>query len=224
METMQKELAGSQQLLLERLKNHGPQSVRLLSRHLGMTPMGVRQHLAVLADADLVSQGGETRQKRGRPVRLWRLTERGHARFPDHHAQMTVELIDNVREVFGETGLNRLIARWAENGCARYRRELAAVGDSLEHQLQSLVAQRSGEGYMAELRLLPDGAWLLVENHCPIRTAASSCDGICNGELALLKGLFAGSAEVERIDHLLSGARRCTYRISPLQGDTAPAV
>jgi predicted ArsR family transcriptional regulator len=68
---------------------------------------------------------------------------------------------------------------------------------------------------MAELRLTPSG-WLLIENHCPIFAAASSCSAFCVAELSLFKQLLEGYATVERSDYLLEGARRCAYRIQPI--------
>ncbi len=58
------------------------------------------------------------------------------------------------------------------------------------------------------------GALTLVENHCPICAAAQTCQGLCRDELALFQALLP-DAEVERSEHLLSGARRCAYRVVP---------
>jgi predicted ArsR family transcriptional regulator len=38
---------------------------------------------------------------------MWRLS--AHARFPDTHGDLTVSLIEGIRSVFGEAGLDRLI-------------------------------------------------------------------------------------------------------------------
>jgi predicted ArsR family transcriptional regulator len=40
---------------------------------------------------------------------MWRLSAQGHARFPDTHGDLTVSLIEGIRSVFGEAGLDRLI-------------------------------------------------------------------------------------------------------------------
>jgi predicted ArsR family transcriptional regulator len=53
-----------------------------------------------------------------------------------------------------------------------------------------------------------------VENHCPICAAARACQGFCRSELALFEMLLA-PARVVRVEHLLEGARRCAYRITP---------
>jgi predicted ArsR family transcriptional regulator len=59
-----------------------------------------------------------------------------------------------------------------------------------------------------------NGALTLVENHCPICAAAQTCQGLCRDELALFQALLP-DAEVERVEHLLEGARRCAYRVVP---------
>src|SRR5580692_7533155 len=94
--------------LLYTLKSRGPLAAGVLARALGITVVGIRQHLAKLHAEGLVAfddQAGEI----GRPKRFWRLTAKGHGRFPDTHGDLTVNLISGIRSVFGETGLDRLI-------------------------------------------------------------------------------------------------------------------
>src|SRR5579862_7844337 len=91
------------------LKTRAPLTAPALARSLGITAMGVRQHLARLAQDGLVSHSDE-RGGVGRPKRHWQLSRQGHERFPDSHAQMTVELLGAVGRLFGEAGLDRLIA------------------------------------------------------------------------------------------------------------------
>ena len=77
------------------------------------------------------------------------------------------------------------------------------------------MALRSDEGYMAELERIPGDGWLLAENHCPICAAARSCQGFCRHELNLFRELLGPGVAVERVEYLLSGGRRCAYRITP---------
>ena len=94
--------------VLYTLKSRGPLGTSSLARALGITEVGVRQHLAKLHGEGLVAfddQAGEV----GRPKRMWRLTPKGHSRFPDTHGDLTVSLIEGIRSVFGEAGLDRLI-------------------------------------------------------------------------------------------------------------------
>ncbi len=148
----------------------------------------------------------------GRPTQVWHLTAAGHGRFPDAHSELTVQLLQTVRETFGEDAIERLIDVRERQTQAQYERELSSAAD-LKDRVERLVALRVREGYMAEWSEQPDGALMLVENHCPICAAASACQGFCRAELQVFEQVLR--AKVERVEHILLGARRCAYRITP---------
>jgi predicted ArsR family transcriptional regulator len=200
------------------LKTRGPLTAAALAKALRITPMGARQHLARLADENLVAHLDE-RAGVGRPKRYWRLTEKASARFPDSHAQMTVELLTAARSVFGAAGLDRLIAEREGETLARYKQAMRGAR-SLVDRAKKLAGLRGEEGYMAECVPAADGSILLVENHCPVCAAARACQGLCRSELEIFRTLLPG-ASVERVDHVLAGARRCAYRIEPRRGPKA---
>jgi predicted ArsR family transcriptional regulator len=207
----------SERQILTFLKRRGAQATAAIARHLKITLPGTRKHLGALTKARLVSFIDERRGV-GRPRRLWQLTEEAQARFPDGHDVMTVELIEAIREGFGEWGLARTIALRESQTQNRYETALARCRN-LRSRLQRLAELRSKEGYMAEYQALSDGTFLLVENHCPIRTAARRCEGLCRSELAIFRRLLAAEAVIEREEHLLAGTRRCAYRIRPLMAN-----
>ncbi|MBX9562238.1 transcriptional regulator [Aeromonas hydrophila] len=193
------------------LKSHGPQSAAELGEQLQMTSMGARQHLMTLEADGWVSFNDEARG-RGRPVRLWHLTEQAWQRFPDSHSELTLQLIDNIQQLFGEVGMERLIVQREQQQLARYQAELTQP--ALADRLAALTAQRTREGYMADFRQEEDGSWLLWESHCPICAAARACRGFCRSELEMFRRLLAPSG-VEREQYLLEGDHRCLYRIRP---------
>ena len=178
--------------------------------------VGIRQHLAKLHAEGLVAfddQAGEI----GRPKRFWRLTTKGHGRFPDTHGDLTVNLIGGIRSVFGEEGLDRLIAVRQKSAVEAYRRALEPCS-GLEDRIRTVARLRTEEGYMAEFEAEPDGSFLLIENHCPICAAAKTCQGFCRSELELFRAAFGTEALVMRQEHLLSNGRRCVYRVTSREG------
>jgi predicted ArsR family transcriptional regulator len=193
------------------LKTRGPQTAADIGTRLGMTPTGARQHLVRLQASGLI-EGEEQRQKRGRPTRFWRLTDRGHGRFPDRHSDLTVEFLRSTRAVFGEAGLDRLVRHREDESLARYRK-LVPRRLPLRAKLRALADARSQEGYMARVIAERDGSFLLVEDHCPICAAAATCQALCRSELAIFQKILGDGIMVQRIDHLLAGARRCAYRV-----------
>lgn len=204
--------ATSADRILRFLKFRGPQTAETLARHLGITVPGTRKHLGALLDEGLVQHFDEAGSV-GRPRRYWQLTEKAQARFPDAHAALTVEMIASIRAVFGNDGLDRLIGERERQTLARYRAALAGI-DEFAARVECLTRLRSEEGYMAEIVRLDDGALLLVENHCPICAAARSCQNFCRSELDVFAAALGPDVKVERGEHLLSGSRRCTYRIA----------
>lgn len=201
----------SDQILLL-LKSQGPAQTKALAEAVGVTRQAARLQMEKLAAEGLVEHVTE-RMGVGRPRRSWSLSEKGHQRFPDSHAQMTLELIEGIRGEFGEEGMDRLIKRREQATEVGYRRALDGA-DTLEDRLERLAQVRAAEGYMAEWNRQDDGAYLLIENHCPICAAAKACQGFCRSELALFETMLA-PAKVERVEHILADARRCAYLVTP---------
>jgi predicted ArsR family transcriptional regulator len=203
----------SAERILRFLKFRGRQTTASIARHLRMTLPGARKHLAALSAAKLVSYGEEA-GKVGRPRRSWQLTPAADGRFPDSHAILTLEMIGSVRAVFGEEGLDRLIAQRERESEARYHSALSNLTD-IGKKVAKLAELRSAEGYMADWQALPDGSYILAENHCPICAAARACQGFCRSEISVFRSAFGPGVAIERVEHILAGARRCAYRIEP---------
>lgn len=198
--------------ILSTLKTRGALGIPDIAKVLDVTVEAVRQQMVKLQSEGLVD--AESRPAgRGRPTQIWRLTGTGHARFPDTHAEMTVQMISAVITVFGEKGMDQLIGVREETMRANYREAMQGAR-SLKTKLERLADIRSREGYMAEFRPEGDG-FLFIENHCPICTAARACTGFCRSELQLFEEVLGPDASVSRVEHVLAGARRCAYQVSP---------
>jgi predicted ArsR family transcriptional regulator len=149
------------------LKTRGPQTAQQLAALLELTSMGARRQLETWQEKGMVAYE-DVADKPGRPARRWLLTEAGHARFPDRHADLTLQLIDQVRALFGDAGLDKLIGSREAASELQYRRHLSSA-QTLPQRVAALVQARSAEGYMAELEARDDGSLLLIENHCDLR-------------------------------------------------------
>ncbi|KAA0013160.1 transcriptional regulator [Billgrantia pellis] len=197
--------------LLHLLKTRGPHSAAALGQMLGTSGENARQQLTKLSRQGLVDQrprpGGV-----GRPTVEWRLSEAGHARFPNGHAELASRLILSVRDTLGDEALARLVEARQGETLALYREALDDASH-LEARVERLVEIRCREGYMAEWQREGDGSLLLIENHCPICQAAQTCPAFCQSELEIFCAVLGETVDIERTDHVLAGARRCVYRI-----------
>ncbi len=201
--------------ILQMLKTQGELTAKVIATELGLTTMGVRQHLQSLEQSnDLIFE--DRKATRGRPTRYWSLTSKSNSHFSDRHEELTVQLIDSVKTIFGDQGLEQLIAHREDASFKLYQAALADAKD-LPTKLAALAKLRTEEGYMASVEST-DGVYWLLENHCPICAAASSCLNFCRSELQLFQGLLAQDASISREEHIIEGARRCAYKIVPLNG------
>lgn len=197
--------------ILDLLKQSGPQDAATLAQECRISAMAVRQHLYQLQDEQLVTFEEQPRPK-GRPAKMWRLTDDADRFFPDGHARLSVDLMSSLATVFGSNGLAKLVAERAKQQSDEYKSRLPKRA-SLKRKLAALAKIRTEEGYMAEVQLAPDGGYLLIENHCPICTAATSCTGLCSAEMEVFQSVLGDDVSIERTEHILDGARRCVYSV-----------
>lgn len=205
--------------ILDILKREGPQDAATLARRLGITPMAVGLQLASLEEEKLVYPQAEPSNppRRGRPMQMWRLTEAAGRIFPDAHALLTVGLLTSLQEVYGQQGLQKLLEARTRQQVEEYRHSIPGDGP-LKEKVKALAKVRDREGYMTEVAPAQGGGFLLIENHCPICTAAKTCQGFCESEKQVFQDIFGPAVKVVREEHILSGSRRCTYSICPTGG------
>ncbi|MEO5742157.1 MAG: metalloregulator ArsR/SmtB family transcription factor [Vicinamibacterales bacterium] len=197
--------------IVKLLKTEGAMDSASLAGRLHVTAMAVRQHLYALQHEKLVS-AEERPAPLGRPAKFWRLTKDAERLFPDAYAELNAALITSVQDAFGPDGMVRLLDARVARQRTDYRSRITASAP-LAKRVRQLAQIRADEGYMAEVKR--DGrGYLFIENHCPICAAATACQGFCASELDLFRSALGPGVSVERAEHILSGDRRCAYRIA----------
>jgi len=197
--------------IVKLLKTEGAMDSASLAARLHVTAMAVRQHLYALQQEKLVS-AEERPVPLGRPAKFWRLTKDAERLFPDAYAELNAALITSVQDAFGPEGMVRLLDARVARQRADYRARIDASAP-LAKRVQQLARIRTDEGYMAEVKREGAG-FLFIENHCPICAAATACQGFCASELDLFRSALGPGVSIERAEHILSGDRRCVYRIA----------
>ncbi|MFC2954057.1 helix-turn-helix transcriptional regulator [Marinicaulis aureus] len=204
------ETGATRAAILDMLKREGELCASDIGPALSLTPMAARLQLYALEEEGLVEPRSQAKG-RGRPVKYWSLTAASARVFPDAHQSLAVEMIQSVEELFGAEGLQKFIKKHGDMQREAYGEKLSGA-KTLGERVKKLAKARSDEGYMAEAK--KDGRdWLLIENHCPICSAAKVCTGLCAGELKVFSDVLGKGATVTREEHILAGARRCAYRV-----------
>ncbi|MBU5354082.1 helix-turn-helix transcriptional regulator [Paenibacillus silvae] len=201
--------------IIDALKQQGGMDVVSLSSQFSLSGMAIRQHLNGLKEEGFVTHIEEARPM-GRPTKLWILTPAADRFFPSGYSDLSVSLIQSMKEAFGETGLDQLLAVRNQNMQVQYARHLEGASD-IKSKLDKLAEIRTMEGYMAEVKEQDDGSLLFIEKHCPICAAAAVCTGLCRNELQLFKTVLGEDVQIERGEYILAGGRNCVYTVSPAQ-------
>ncbi|HEX2577445.1 MAG TPA: ArsR family transcriptional regulator [Aquihabitans sp.] len=194
--------------ILVALKRRGDASADELAADLGVTVSAVRQHLAALAEAGLVTHE-RVRTGPGRPRHAHRLTPAAGELFPRAYAELTTELLACVEDEDPEM-LERVFERRRRR---RVERTLARMeGQDLAGRVRTLTAVLDEDGYVAEATDLGDGAFRVVEHNCAILNVALRYGAACGTEISFIREVLP-EAEVERTQHLLDGSHVCGYSI-----------
>ena len=193
--------------VLELLKRKGEMTAGQLAREIGITSMGVRQHLSGLERDDLV-ETRVVRQDRGRPAHYFVLTDAAERLFPVRYGQLAVELLEQIAETDGPEKVDSLFALRTERLEAEYKLQMA--GQPLAEQVRLLAEIRDREGYMAE-SLVDGDEYILVEHHCPIYEIARRFPKVCQFEQELFERTL--DAGVRRDEHKIVGDDRCRYLV-----------
>ena len=194
--------------ILELIKRRGEMTTAQLADLIGITSMGVRQHLNGLERDGLVTPD-VIRQKRGRPTYMYRLTESAEALFPTRYGQVALELLEHLVSLDGPEKIDHLFTRRMDMLEREYRKQIA--GRDLAGQIEELARIRDDEGYMAESECITGEEYSLVEHHCPIYAMARRYPQACQYEQDLFSRTL--EASVQRIEHKITGDGRCRYVI-----------
>ena len=201
--------AGDRILMFLKMRKEATSS--LIAQEMGITKEGARKHLINLAKKGFIESITKT-EGVGRPSTYYILTSNGLSKFPDTHADVTVQLLRSVKNLLGENALDLLINDREKATNSKYQKALKDK-NTIEERLQTLVQLRNEEGYMAQWSE-KEGSYFLIENHCPICAAARECQGFCRSELRNFQLIVGHDYKVERVEHILSESNRCTYKIS----------
>ena len=201
--------------------DHGPSSAADLAGRLGLTSAAVRRHLDGLLAAGLV----ESREQRvygsrgrGRPAKLFALTESGRDAFYQAYDQLAADALRWISDaVGGGKAGEEAVAAFAR---ARFAKQGQKYLDSLERaaeglRTEALAQALSADGYAATVRRVPSagaskapvGAQL-CQHHCPVAHIAEQFPQLCEAETEVFSQLLG--THVQRLATIAHGDGVCT--------------
>ena len=151
--------------ILNELKRSQGLPVGDLADRLKMSYMGIKEQCEHLEKAGLLDTWRQP-QTRGRPFKLYRLTQRAHDLFPTTSNAVTLDLLEASQKLYGPTSSEKLLLLVFQKMTAGYESRLR--GDTLPERIKCLARLRDHDGYMSESEPGDDGTLKIVEYHSPI--------------------------------------------------------
>ncbi|MFB7668812.1 helix-turn-helix transcriptional regulator [Kitasatospora sp. NPDC056138] len=201
--------------------DHGPSSAADLASRLQLTTAAVRRHLDGLLATGLV----ESREQRvygsrgrGRPAKVFALTESGRDAFYQAYDQLAADALRWISDaVGGGKAGEEAVAAFAR---ARFGRQgqkyLTVLGQARpEERTEALAQALSADGYAATVRRVPPAAAAkapagaqLCQHHCPVAHIAEQFPQLCEAETEVFSQLLG--THVQRLATIAHGDGVCT--------------
>ena len=203
----------------------GPVSAGQLSRTLGLTAAGVRRHLDVLLDQGLIAvrePASQQQRPRGRPARLFVLTDAGHAAISTGYDDLAAQVLRYLSSTAGPDAVRHFAEQRLADVETRYRPVVEAAGPDPVRRAEALAGALSHDGYAASTRALSvegaEGAapigTQLCQGHCPVQHVAREFPELCEAETGAFSRLLG--VHVQRLATLAHGEHVCTTHVPNL--------
>lgn len=221
-------VAGSDQRTRDRVLHllllHGHATAADLGAELGLSPAAIRRHLdAMLADGDVVSREAAIRSDRGRgrPARVFALTERARLRAGTHaYDDLAGAALRWIVERGGPEAVAEFAAAQVSVLETRCRDALAGAGDEPLARAEALAGALTAEGYAASASTIASGGQL-CQHHCPVAHVAAEFPQLCEAETRVISNLVG--THVQRLATIAHGDGVCTTHIPDPRRRPAPA-
>jgi predicted ArsR family transcriptional regulator len=203
-------------LILER----GPQSAAGLADRLGLSAAGVRRHLDALVADGLLREcepRPTARRGRGRPARVYALTDAGRSEFPHAYDDLATTALRYLRHAGGDEA----VTAFAEHRAAELTKQLR---DHIDHgastatRAAALADGLTASGYASTTEAAAAGVQI-CQHHCPVAHVAAEFPQLCEAETRAFAEVLG--TYVQRLATIAHGDGVCTTHVPTPSKNTA---
>jgi predicted ArsR family transcriptional regulator len=198
--------------ILDLLKRSTGMPVGTIAQELGMSYMGIKQHCVEMEGKGLLETWRSPKAV-GRPEKLYRLTDKATAFYPEVGNEMTMDILDSVKELYGGGAPEKLLFSYFSKKTDAYAAKLK--GSTILERLKHLARLRDSEGHCAEVEVDGTGQVALVEYHSPMRQIAEAYPSVWRMEEIMLERLLG--IPVERGSEKVSGLTRHSFALKTVK-------
>jgi predicted ArsR family transcriptional regulator len=208
------------------LLESGPATAPDLAEQLGLTPTAVRRHLDSLEAEGHVVHGerapfGPARQRgRGRPARVYALTDSGRGAFDQAYDDLAVGALRYLADTGGRQAVLDFARHRVSELEVRYADELVAEGPA--DRAVGLAEALATDGYAATVVSTAGTPGVqLCQHHCPVSHVAAEFPELCDAETEVFSRLLG--RHVTRLATIAHGDGVCTTHVPTVEAPSRPS-
>ncbi len=187
-----------------------------LAKALKMSYMGVKQHCVNLTKMGYLEEWRVPREKKevGRPEKLYRLTQRSDGLFPESGVALTLAVLDGVKQVFGDTGPEKLLFYHFQRLKDEWLPKVKP-GKSMVEKATRFADVRDRAGWFSRCHYDPAVGFRIEEFHSPLAKIYLKYPNAVRMEVEMMEQVL-GTKVVRDEVSVGKGGKRVVYEIATL--------
>jgi predicted ArsR family transcriptional regulator len=200
---------------LGELKISGGLPVSELARRIDASYMAVKQYCEDLKKLGYLERSRIPRTEVGRPEIFYRLTAKADAIFPQAGVSFSLELLDNLKPIFGDSAPDRLLFQYFQNQHEQWLPRLAKAKSLVEKATQ-LANLREKSGCFGRCKFDPEKGFRIEEYHHPLQRIFEKYPRAIAMEVRMMEELLGSKIVRREIPGGKAGPARVDYEIATL--------
>lgn len=198
---------------IEELKLSGGLPVSELARRIDASYMAVKQYCEDLKKLGYLERSRIPRTEVGRPEIFYRLTIKADALFPQAGTEFSLQLLENLKPIFGEAAPERLLFQHFQRQHDEWAPKIRKV-ESVAEKAAVLADLREKAGCFARCTSDPERGFRIEEYHHPLQRIFEKYPRAIVMEIRMMEELLGARVVRHEIPGGRSGPARVDYEIA----------
>lgn len=186
----------SKSAIISSLKKSNGLPVSDVAKKVDMSYMGVKQHCINLEKMGFLESWRVPRKEVGRPEKLYRLTKKGDELFPDIGSEVTLALLDEVKDIFGESVPEKILLNYFDKKKTEWLKILKKKPTIVE-KAKVLSELREEDGYFNDCQFDQALGLVIKEYHNPMKPIFEKYPNTVRFELEMIEELLGTTVKRE---------------------------
>ena len=200
---------------IEELRIAGGLPVSELARRIEASYMAVKQYCEDLKKLGYLERSRLPRTEVGRPEIFYRLTAKADSLFPQAGTAFSLELLENLKPIFGDSAPDRLLFQYFQHQQEQWLPKLIKA-KSLVEKATLLAGLREKNGCFGRCKYDPEKGFRIEEYHHPLQRIFEKYPRAIAMEVRMMEELLGSKVIRREIPGGRSGPARIDFEIATL--------